>query len=82
MSASGGTYRAGPRQGNGRSQIPFGNSPSAIPRPAPDVVPGTTVHSDFSGSNLSASRQKQSKRDEVGRAWNPPIAQYVVKVLN
>ena len=56
MSATG-TYRGTPKA---RGQVPFANSPSNIPRPTLD-----TNASDAGTSTLSASRQKQSKRDEV-----------------
>ena len=59
MSATG-TYRGTPK---GRGQVPFSNSPSNIPRPALESHP-STAQSD-AGSGISASRQKQSKRDEV-----------------
>ena len=76
MSTASGTYRAATGgRGNGRGQLPFGSSPSSIPRPAPDVMPGSTVHSEQGGATISASRQKQSKRDEVGRlasSWLAP----------
>ncbi|KAI9746829.1 MAG: hypothetical protein M1815_004970 [Lichina confinis] len=65
--SSGGTYRAPPNRTNSRAQLPFTNSPSAIPRPALDVLPGGNIQSDPSGSTLSVSRQKQSKRDEAIR---------------
>lgn len=56
MSATG-TYRGTPKA---RGQVPFTNSPSHIPRPALE-----TNASDAGTSTLSASRQKQTKRDEV-----------------
>lgn len=62
MSHVSGTIRGTP---NRRGQVPFENSPSGIPRPKLESVPGGAV-SEMSGtSTLSASRQKQSKRDEV-----------------
>lgn len=72
MSAAGGTYRgATPKRG----QLPFDtSSPSGIPRP-------THAHSEISGtSTLSASRQKQSKRDEVG-LWLGAERQVLVLTL-
>ncbi|KAI9777690.1 MAG: hypothetical protein M1839_008609 [Geoglossum umbratile] len=67
MSATG-TFRSTPGRGQGRAQIPaFNNSPSGIPRPASDTPGGSALHSDAGGSTLSASRQKQSKRDEAIR---------------
>ena len=66
MSAAGGTYRGTPNRGQGRGQVPaFESSPSAIPRPKLESVPGSIIQSDNGTSTLSASRQKQSKRDEV-----------------
>ena len=62
-----GTMRGTPNRGQARGSIPFSGSPShngsGIPRPventaASDLGVGAT-------STLSASRQKQSKRDEV-----------------
>lgn len=59
MSTMSGTYRGTPK----RAPPPYENSPSSIPRPKGE---GSTTHSEMSGmSTLSASRQKQSKRDEV-----------------
>ena len=68
MSTASGTYRGGPSRGAGRATIPaFDGSPSAIPRPK--LVEQTAAHQSESGtSTLSASRQKQSKKDEVGTA--------------
>lgn len=66
MSNVGGTYRATPTRGQGRGQLPFENSPaSSIPRPKLDS--STTHQSETASSTLSASRQKQSKRDEAIR---------------
>ncbi|KAI9757642.1 MAG: hypothetical protein M4579_003367 [Chaenotheca gracillima] len=63
-----GTYRATPNRGQGRGQIPFTNSPSSIPRPSPDKMDSFQGQSDAGGSStVSASRQKQSKRDEAIR---------------
>ncbi|KAF2758185.1 CBS-domain-containing protein [Pseudovirgaria hyperparasitica] len=62
MSAAGaGTFRGTPK--NSRAPAPFPNSPSGIPRPSHDQHPS---QSD-AGSTLSASRAKQSKRDEAIR---------------
>lgn len=60
MSATG-TFRGTPKP---RGQAPFTNSPSSIPRPAID---SHTSQSDAGASTLSASRQKQTKRDEAIR---------------
>ena len=67
MSAAGGTYRGTPNRGQGRGQVPvFENSPSNIPRPKLESHASSTMQSDSTGtSTLSASRQKQAKRDEV-----------------
>ena len=60
-----GTYRAAPTRGQGRGQMPFNDTPaSAIPRPKLD---SSTHQSEMGTSTLSASRQKQSKRDEAIR---------------
>ncbi|ATY64063.1 mitochondrial ribosomal subunit S4 [Cordyceps militaris] len=62
---SGNTMRGTPTRNQGRGNIPFANSPatvSGIPRPAAEAQPSEA------GSSVSASRQKQSKRDE----WQPP----------
>ncbi|ETN38259.1 uncharacterized protein HMPREF1541_06290 [Cyphellophora europaea CBS 101466] len=64
MSHVSGTMRGTPQR---RGQVPFENSPSAIPRPKLESTPGG-AQSEMSGtSTLSASRQKQSKRDEAIR---------------
>ncbi|KAJ9647203.1 hypothetical protein H2201_003369 [Coniosporium apollinis] len=64
MSAAGGTYRSTPK---GRGQVPFAsNTPSGIPRPALDSYPSQSA-SEAGTSTLSASRAKQSKRDEAIR---------------
>ncbi|PNS16021.1 Meiotically up-regulated protein 70 protein [Sphaceloma murrayae] len=61
MSAAG-TYRGTPK---GRPQsAAFSDSPSAIPRPKLET---TATSSSEAMSSLSASRQKQSKRDEAIR---------------
>ncbi len=66
MSAAGGTFRGTPNRGQGRGQVPvFENSPSNIPRPKLESQASSTIQSDNGMSTLSASRQKQSKRDEV-----------------
>lgn len=55
------THRSTPNKGRGA--VPFSNSPSGnsnIPRPVLEPTPPTET-----GSSFSASRQKQSKRDEV-----------------
>ncbi|EXJ53768.1 uncharacterized protein A1O5_13017 [Cladophialophora psammophila CBS 110553] len=64
MSGVSGTYRGTP---NRRGQLPFADSPSAIPRPKMESSTNTAP-SEMSGtSTVSASRQKQSKRDEAIR---------------
>lgn len=66
MSAVGGTYRGTPNRGQGRGQVPtFESSPSNIPRPKLESLASSTMQSECGTSTLSASRQKQSKRDEV-----------------
>ena len=66
MATPGGTYRGTPNRGQGRAQVPiFENSPSNIPRPKLESQIGSAVQSETATSTLSASRQKQSKRDEV-----------------
>ena len=66
MSAAGGTFRGTPNRGQGRGQVPaFENSPSNIPRPKLESQISSAAQSDNGMSTLSASRQKQSKRDEV-----------------
>ncbi|MCJ1424978.1 hypothetical protein MMC29_002866 [Sticta canariensis] len=67
MSAPGGTFRGTPSRGQGRSQVPaFESSPSNIPRPKLESQ-NSTIQSESGTSTLSASRQKQSKRDEAIR---------------
>ncbi|KAK3168056.1 hypothetical protein OEA41_004502 [Lepraria neglecta] len=68
-SAAGGTYRGTPNRGQGRGQVPvFESSPSNIPRPKLESHASSAMQSDSTGtSTLSASRQKQSKRDEAIR---------------
>jgi len=73
MSAVSGTFRGTP---NRRGQVPFADSPSSIPRPKLEST-SSQAPSDMSGtSTMSASRQKQSKRDEVRPAnqdlWSNP----------
>lgn len=70
MSTNPGTLRGTPSRNNTgttRGNLPFGNSPatSAIPRPVLDTQPSE------SSSSVSASRQKQSKRDEVCGSLSP-----------
>ncbi|KAL2186508.1 hypothetical protein L209DRAFT_731304 [Thermothelomyces heterothallicus CBS 203.75] len=67
MSVNPGTLRGTSGRGQGRGTIPFANSPagqSGIPRP---VLDGPAAASEAGGSTVSASRQKQSKRDEAIR---------------
>ncbi|EXJ79185.1 hypothetical protein A1O3_08686 [Capronia epimyces CBS 606.96] len=65
MSGVNGTYRGTPN--TRRGQIPFTDSPSGIPRPKLESTP-SAAPSEMSGtSTMSASRQKQSKRDEAIR---------------
>ncbi|GJC91523.1 hypothetical protein ColKHC_00349 [Colletotrichum higginsianum] len=70
---SGNTLRGTPNRGQARGGIPFTQSPSVtgsavpgaasgIPRPVLETQP---TQSEVGGSGLSASRQKQTKRDEV-----------------
>ncbi len=70
MSAAGGTFRGTPGRGQGRGQVPVfenpgTNSPSNIPRPKLESHASSAMQSETGTSTLSASRQKQSKRDEV-----------------
>lgn len=66
MSATGGTFRGTPSRGQGRGQVPvFESSPSNIPRPKLESHASSAMQSDAGTSTLSASRQKQTKRDEV-----------------
>ncbi|MCJ1356222.1 MAG: hypothetical protein MMC33_006216 [Icmadophila ericetorum] len=70
MSAAAGTYRGTPgRSGQGRGQVPIFESPSSIPVPRPKLEShgSSALPSDAGTSTLSASRQKQSKRDEAIR---------------
>ncbi|KAL2163266.1 hypothetical protein VTH06DRAFT_5322 [Thermothelomyces fergusii] len=67
MSVNPGTVRGAPGRGQGRGAIPFTNSPagpSGTPRPVHEGPPTT---SEAGGSAVSASRQKQSKKDEAIR---------------
>jgi hypothetical protein len=65
MSATGGTFRGTPNRPQGRGAVPFDSSPSSIPRPKLGEHPSATIGSETGMSTVSASRQKQSKRDEV-----------------
>ncbi|KAH0842517.1 CBS domain-containing protein CBSCBSPB3 [Fonsecaea pedrosoi] len=66
MSGVSGTYRGTPTP-NRRGPLPFADSPSAIPRPKLESS-SNAAPSEMSGtSTVSASRQKQSKRDEAIR---------------
>ncbi|CAF9923296.1 MAG: hypothetical protein HETSPECPRED_005287 [Heterodermia speciosa] len=68
MSAAGGTFRGTPGRGQGRGQVPaFENSPSNIPRPKLETQQSSAMQSESGTSTLSASRQKQTKRDEAIR---------------
>ncbi|EPE05177.1 mitochondrial ribosomal protein subunit s4 [Ophiostoma piceae UAMH 11346] len=75
---SGNTVRGTPNRGQPRGQIPFQNSPAAnsnIPRPVPDahshvgseLAPASSSTAPGPASSVSASRQKQTKRDEAIR---------------
>lgn len=62
-----GTMRGTPSRSGGRGQAPLGSSPannSGIPRPVIETHHAPPPPSDVA-SGVSASRQKQSKRDEV-----------------
>ncbi|KAJ8063703.1 hypothetical protein OCU04_007568 [Sclerotinia nivalis] len=73
MASTTGTMRAPSRSGQARGQLPvFSNSPASnIPRPAQDShathVTTSNTQSEVGGSSMSASRAKQSKRDEAIR---------------
>ncbi|KAI9743237.1 MAG: hypothetical protein M1818_003083 [Claussenomyces sp. TS43310] len=70
MASSAGTMRGTPSRGQSRGNVPgFPNSPaSGIPRPSGfETHASSTVQSEAGGSTMSASRQKQSKRDEAIR---------------
>jgi len=60
--------RGTPNRNQARGTVPaFTNSPASnIPRPALEHT--ATTQSEAGGSTMSASRQKQTKRDEV--CWN------------
>ncbi|TEA18375.1 Meiotically up-regulated gene 70 protein [Colletotrichum sidae] len=85
---SGNTLRGTPNRGQSRGGIPFNNSPSVstpaatsgIPRP---VLETQASQSEAGGSGLSASRQKQTKRDELERArlLNNMDTDYYVKAI-
>ncbi|KAH8888479.1 CBS-domain-containing protein [Thozetella sp. PMI_491] len=68
---SGNTLRGTPNRGQARGGIPFNTaSPSAsnIPRPVLENTHSTpTPASEVGGSSVSASRQKQTRRDEAIR---------------
>ncbi|KAJ9148565.1 CBS-domain-containing protein [Pleurostoma richardsiae] len=69
---SGNTMRGTPNRAQGRGGIPsFANSPSTsnIPRPVLENTShnSNTAISEAGGSSVSASRQKQTKRDEAIR---------------
>ncbi|KAH6686780.1 hypothetical protein F5X68DRAFT_207923 [Plectosphaerella plurivora] len=71
---SGNTLRGTPNRGPSRGAIPFANSPStgsSIPRPVLETVDSSKLSDAGAvppvGSSVSASRQKQSKRDEAIR---------------
>ncbi|GAB1317869.1 Ribosomal protein subunit S4 [Madurella fahalii] len=67
MSVNPGTFRGTPNRAQGRGGIPFASSPatSGIPRPVLENTQG--AGSEAGVSSVSASRQKQSKRDEAIR---------------
>ncbi len=72
MSANPGTLRGTPGRQGGRGAIPFAANanasspgPSGIPRPVHEGAPAGTAASEAGASSVSASRQKQTKRDEV-----------------
>jgi hypothetical protein len=64
-----GTFRGTPTRGGERRPLPqFSNSPSSIPVPTGSSNAGSAAPSSNADTGtLSASRQKQTKRDEVGR---------------
>jgi hypothetical protein len=70
MSANPGTLRGTPNRTQARPAIPFTSSPSAtapasaIPRPVLETI-ATSSSDAGASSSLSASRAKQTKRDEV-----------------
>jgi hypothetical protein len=59
-----GTMRGNPKNRNQPPRAQFVDSPSGIPRPALETH-ASHVHISDTASTLSASRAKQSKRDEV-----------------
>ncbi|CAG8979892.1 hypothetical protein HYALB_00013076 [Hymenoscyphus albidus] len=73
MSTTGGTVRGTPSRQGHRGNTPAFNSPvSNIPRPAAldahqSSAMSTVQQTEAAGSTMSASRQKQSKRDEAIR---------------
>ncbi|KAL9011053.1 MAG: hypothetical protein Q9173_004070 [Seirophora scorigena] len=68
MAAAGGTFRGTPGRSQGRGQVPqFESSSSNIPRPKLESQVSSAMQSESGLSTLSASRQKQSKRDEAIR---------------
>ncbi|KAM7207895.1 hypothetical protein V8F20_001689 [Naviculisporaceae sp. PSN 640] len=69
MSTNPGTMRGTPGRGQGRGNIPFANTPtsSAIPRPVLETTHTPSSDAGAASSSLSASRQKQTKRDEAIR---------------
>lgn len=70
-----GTMRGTPKNRNQPARAQFVDSPSGIPRPALETHASHVHGSDVGGaSTLSASRAKQSKRDEV-RTIPPVVAQ-------
>ncbi|MCJ1311435.1 hypothetical protein MMC25_005106 [Agyrium rufum] len=64
-----GTMRGTPKGGPSRGHVPsfIDNSPSAIPRPKLESHASSALQSETGGSTMSASRQKQAKRDEAIR---------------
>ncbi|KAL1864761.1 hypothetical protein VTK73DRAFT_5676 [Phialemonium thermophilum] len=66
---SGNTLRGTPNRNQGRGAIPFAGSPatSNIPRPVLDNNHAAPTSEAGGSSTVSASRQKQSKRDEAIR---------------
>ncbi|KAJ4341643.1 hypothetical protein N0V87_001658 [Didymella glomerata] len=62
-----GTMRGTPKNRNQPARAQFIDSPSNIPRPALETHASHVAGSEVGGSSLSASRAKQSKRDEAIR---------------
>lgn len=60
-----GTMRGAPKNRNQPARAQFVDSPSGIPRPALETHASHVHGSEAGTSALSASRAKQSKRDEV-----------------